>query len=132
MLPCKEGMCEGTRSVFPSPGPGPFSVSQSWFQCTFSTPSVVGCTSLSTVGCAYRYIPKFPRGDSKPKKRLRENRAIIHSKDINNTHGIAFVFLESLWGILGLHEHTPLTSTCSIFGHRAFACRRIRLAAVYK
>ena len=46
-------------------------------------------------------IPKFPRKDSKPKKRLRENRAITHIKD-NNTHGIAlfvwsiFLGLESL------------------------------------
>ena len=48
-------------------------------------------------------IPKFPRRDSKPKKRLREHRAIIHIKD-NNTNGIAlfsrslFLGLESLLG----------------------------------
>ena len=43
---------------------------------------------------------EFPRRDSKPKKRLRENRAIIHIKD-NNTHGIA-LFSWSL--LLGLGE----------------------------
>ena len=50
-----------------------------------------------------KQIPKFPRRDSKPKKRLRENTVMIHIKD-NITHGIAlfswglFVGLESLPG----------------------------------
>ena len=45
-------------------------------------------------------VSKFPRRDSKPEKRLRENRAVIHIN--NNAHGIAlfswslFSGLESL------------------------------------
>ena len=65
-----------------------------------------GYPSLSLAGSSRKcldYIQEFPRRDSKPKKRLRENRAIIQIKD-NNTHGIAlfsrslFLGLESLLG----------------------------------
>ena len=34
--------------------------------------------------CIYTYYPKFPRRDSEPKRRLRENRAAIHVKDTNS------------------------------------------------
>ena len=48
------------------------------------------------------YIPKFPRGDSKPKKRLRENRAIIHQRQTHTWYRLVFLDLflglESLLG----------------------------------
>ena len=44
------------------------------------------------------YIPKFPRGDSKRKRRLRENRAITHIKD-KHPHGIALFSLSLFLGL---------------------------------
>ena len=54
------------------------------------------CVYLSSCLPLYT-IPKFPRRDSKPKKRLRENRAIILIKD-NHTHGIALFSLSLFLG----------------------------------
>ena len=54
-------------------------------------------------GSSFSLIPEFPGRDSKPKKRLREDRAITHINN-NTAHGVAlssrslFLGLESLLG----------------------------------
>ena len=50
----------------------------------------IGPASAIRQGCSHTHthIREFSRGDSKPKKRLRENRAMIHTTD-SSTHGIA-------------------------------------------
>ena len=61
------------------------------------------------------HIPKFPRGGSKPKKRLRENRrenrAIIHTKD-NHTHGIAMFSWSLLLGLESLLGSSWIMRMC--------------------
>ena len=62
-----------------------------------------------------RKIPKFPRRDSKSKKRLRENRAITNIDD-NDTHGVTLIS----WSLfLGLESLLRNSASCHRLGNHA-------------
>ena len=69
--------------------------------CTILYYAILYYTGLYYTRLDYNAIHEFPRRDSKPKKRLQENTAIIHIKD-NKTHGIVLFSWSLLLGLESL------------------------------